>query len=413
MTAFHVKPFSEAKLAAHEDVMEVLDEFERQNALNEDIEIDFDIVENHHEDENMGETRYSDEEHHMQEDKHPQIDNDDEMADEEGDPDLAEDIFDEDIVDAVEEQYHDGHGKDILNSDRAIEDGPTVLEILAKTSALGPAEASDGNLTAGDRRSLVDVPTEYSLTTEVSEQHEISGVPKSLHSGVVEAQNGKCDEAAWAPSEADQDSEAEDPEVTQQESEQDGLEDHDDGYTEGDDEKDEHLALHDLTSENDELSASLHHIESSNFLAALESKSMSTLQEPSSDLGTFRNDPSSTAMANETGTTGEVGQDVRQIDTKTTQSEPPPRFSDHDCHIYPIVVHYQGDDICLFPPRVGDQQSETYFLKDENLVHENLRVVLEACRSVLAESITDREELGMNIESLSLDVSEVSSLLRN
>ena len=76
--------------------------------------------------------------------------------------------------------------------------------------------------------------------------------------------------------------------------------------------------------------------------------------------------------------------------------------------LHPIVVHYQENEMSLFPPRHGDEHSETYFLHDEALADNSICDVLKACRLVLADSIEEGEELVMSVSCLNLEVSEVS-----
>lgn len=96
----------------------------------------------------------------------------------------------------------------------------------------------------------------------------------------------------------------------------------------------------------------------------------------------------------------ELAQDALQDERLGPSSNP----------LHPIVIHYQENEMSLFPPRHGDEQSETYFLHDEALAGSSICDVLKACRLVLADSIGEGEELIMNISSLNLEVSEVSQV---
>ena len=78
-------------------------------------------------------------------------------------------------------------------------------------------------------------------------------------------------------------------------------------------------------------------------------------------------------------------------------------------YVHPVMVMYQGDEISLFPPvDQEEEQSSTYFLQDEQLASSAVTRLLGACRSVLGESISAHEELVIDIEELSLHISEVS-----
>ena len=77
--------------------------------------------------------------------------------------------------------------------------------------------------------------------------------------------------------------------------------------------------------------------------------------------------------------------------------------------VHPVVVIYQNNEISLFPP--SDQSdSPTFFLHDEHLAHSSIYELLSACKGVLADSISEEDELELNIEELGLCISEVSYL---
>lgn len=74
--------------------------------------------------------------------------------------------------------------------------------------------------------------------------------------------------------------------------------------------------------------------------------------------------------------------------------------------LYPVKVLYQDSEISLFPPQEGDS-SETFFLEDENLAHQDVGKLLASCRQVLGEHVGEDEVLVVDIESLNLQLSEV------
>lgn len=75
--------------------------------------------------------------------------------------------------------------------------------------------------------------------------------------------------------------------------------------------------------------------------------------------------------------------------------------------LHSTVVEYDGNEIYLFPSR-EPQGSEQYLLENENLATTSLGDLLQACRSVLGESLSEDEELVMGVEELDLYISEVS-----
>lgn len=75
--------------------------------------------------------------------------------------------------------------------------------------------------------------------------------------------------------------------------------------------------------------------------------------------------------------------------------------------LHPTIVEYETNEIYLFPSR-DSSISSTYLLQDENLVTTSLGDLLQACRTVLADNISENEELVLGVKELGLYVSEVS-----
>lgn len=81
----------------------------------------------------------------------------------------------------------------------------------------------------------------------------------------------------------------------------------------------------------------------------------------------------------------------------------------HPPYVHPVVVVYQDTEMSLFPPIDQDQEhSQTYLLQDETHAAGSINNLLGACRSVLGESISEEDELEIQIEDLGLHLSEVS-----
>ena len=76
--------------------------------------------------------------------------------------------------------------------------------------------------------------------------------------------------------------------------------------------------------------------------------------------------------------------------------------------LHPVTVHYDGNDISLFPPS-DDGSSETYLLADENLVNVSITDLLRACRVVLGDTVDEVDELVLSIEALGISLSEVNA----
>ncbi|KAF2461755.1 hypothetical protein BDY21DRAFT_167 [Lineolata rhizophorae] len=74
---------------------------------------------------------------------------------------------------------------------------------------------------------------------------------------------------------------------------------------------------------------------------------------------------------------------------------------------HPVSVLYEGSVISLFPPRELEE-SETFFLQDETLVHSSIGDLLQSCRQVLGDTIQAEDELEIDIAELGLCLSEDS-----
>ena len=80
--------------------------------------------------------------------------------------------------------------------------------------------------------------------------------------------------------------------------------------------------------------------------------------------------------------------------------------------LHPIVVVYQGNEMSLFPPVDQDtEQSQTYFLSNESYASESLTALFGRCKTVLADTLREDEELEIRIADLGLAINEVSIVL--
>jgi hypothetical protein len=76
-------------------------------------------------------------------------------------------------------------------------------------------------------------------------------------------------------------------------------------------------------------------------------------------------------------------------------------------YVHPVKVIYQESEISMFPPRRGNT-SETYFLADEALSHENIERLFKECRTILGDHASSEDSLVFHIDSLGIELSEVS-----
>lgn len=79
--------------------------------------------------------------------------------------------------------------------------------------------------------------------------------------------------------------------------------------------------------------------------------------------------------------------------------------------VHSITVNYQGNEMSLFPSLDQDtEQSQTYLLKHPSVVSDSISSLLQQCRSVLADSIGDDDELEIRFGDLGLSIDEVCLL---
>ena len=99
---------------------------------------------------------------------------------------------------------------------------------------------------------------------------------------------------------------------------------------------------------------------------------------------------------------------VTQLNVEGSQTQEEDSFNG-PAHLHPVVLDYQGDEMFLFPPmdQTGDHAA-TFLLTDEQLAYSTIGNLLEACRAVLTGSLSEQDELMININDLDLHISEVS-----
>jgi hypothetical protein len=81
----------------------------------------------------------------------------------------------------------------------------------------------------------------------------------------------------------------------------------------------------------------------------------------------------------------------------------------HHESLHPVKIIYQENEIALFPPLEGDS-AETFFLHDEEVAYESIEKLFKSLRQVLQGNVADNEVLVIDIESLGIQMTEVSPL---
>lgn len=85
---------------------------------------------------------------------------------------------------------------------------------------------------------------------------------------------------------------------------------------------------------------------------------------------------------------------------------------DHDHQndetLHPVKVLYQENEISLFPPLEGDS-AETFFLHDEDVAYDSVGKLFSSLREVLMDNVAENEVLVIDIDSLGIQITEVST----
>jgi len=76
--------------------------------------------------------------------------------------------------------------------------------------------------------------------------------------------------------------------------------------------------------------------------------------------------------------------------------------------VHSVIVNYQGNEMSLFPsPDEDTEQSQTYLLEHASVASDSISSLLQQCRSVLADSISDNDELEIKFGDIGLSIDEV------
>lgn len=99
------------------------------------------------------------------------------------------------------------------------------------------------------------------------------------------------------------------------------------------------------------------------------------------------------------------------VEGSHTQEEDP---LDSPAHVHPVILDYEGDEMFLFPPidQSGDHAA-TFLLPDEQLAYSPIGHLFEACRAVLKGSLSEQDELTINIDDLDIHINESTTKSAN
>lgn len=168
----------------------------------------------------------------------------------------------------------------------------------------------------------------------------------------------------------------------------------------------EHYHQYDETPSHRDDTNSTAHVESQQ-APTLSNTEAQTPDQPEGGEPDDGGEPDEAGLAHDVGEEHEEHDQYPQAEHDPEGEDQHPETTQHERYLHPVKVLYQDSEISLFPPREGDS-SETFFLEDEGLAYENLDHLLAACRQILGEHVSEDEVLVLDIESLGLQLSEVS-----
>ncbi len=395
MTTLQMRTASNLEASATEDPMELTSEMDRRFGADDDIDIDLDLtVDNYQyeEDEHMGEDVNVFADMASTNEQDMQAGNDDEMADDnyvEGSIAGQSSVHDEDLEDAgdaelypVDEdtvvEAHPGHPSDIPqgvldNQDQVSTDPGQDPDYLEQPSTQGISGIAPGSLSAAQKGSI----SPHDISTIVTQESSQGLAPQYAESSRHEDENHQYN--------------AQEPqrEYEDQTSRREG-----DGHW--DISKESHQEDEDDTSKQEtpgyENSTDVF---SDNVLHGLETPIEEP--EPQEAVGASPKEESPLLQKAE----DDRIEEYRNGPDEATSREP--------AHVHPVVVLYQDNEISLFPPIDSvDEHTNTYFLQNEQIAGDSIKALFGALRSILGESISEQEELMLDINDLDLHISEVS-----
>lgn len=395
MTTLQMQTTSNFEASATEDPMELTSEMDRRFGADDDIDIDLDLtVDNYQyeEDEHMGEDVNVFADTASTNEQEMQAGNDDEMADDnyvEGSIAGQSSVHDEDLEDAGDAELYPA-------------DEDTVVE-----SHLGqPSDIPQGVPEKPDQISTN--PGQDSDYVEQSGLQEILGIaPGSLFA----AQNeyGSPHDASTIAAQESSEGLAPQYEETSGHENEDHQYDAEEPHGEYEDQthRQEGVGHWDTSKEprqGSEDDASKQ--EASNYEYSTDVFNDNLLHGPETTIEQPEQQEAVGAPPKDETPPVRKAEDNRTKEYRNGLEEDTSRES---AHVHPVVVLYQDNEISLFPPLDSDDEhTNTYFLQNEQIASDSIKALFGALRSILGESISEQEELVLEINDLDLHISEVS-----
>lgn len=100
---------------------------------------------------------------------------------------------------------------------------------------------------------------------------------------------------------------------------------------------------------------------------------------------------------------------VHYLETNDSHETEGQDTCEEDESLHPVKVLYQEAEISLFPPLEGDS-AETFFLHDEDIAYDNVGKLFSSLREVLLDNVAENEVLVIDIDSLGIQLTEVSNV---
>jgi hypothetical protein len=101
---------------------------------------------------------------------------------------------------------------------------------------------------------------------------------------------------------------------------------------------------------------------------------------------------------------------VEHLEANVSHEKEGQETHEEDESLHPVKVLYQEAEISLFPPMEGDS-AETFFLHDEDIAYDNVGKLFNSLREVLLDNVAENEVLVIDIDSLGIQITEVSHFM--
>ena len=395
MTTLQMQTTSNLEASATEDPMELTPEMDRRFGADDDIDIDLDLtVDNHQyeEDEYMGEDVNVFTDMASTNEQGMQAGNDDEMADDnyvEGSIAGQSSVHDEDLEDAGDAELYPGdedtivgaplgHPSDISQGlldkqDQIFADPGQDPDYVEQPSAQEISSIAPGSLSAAHKESSSQPETSTIVTQESLQELAPHYEETSRHDDENHQYNAQESQREY------------EDQISRRE-----------GESHWDISKEPHQGdENDISKEE----TSGYEYSTDVFSDNLQHGSQTTMKQPDQQEAVGASPKEDSPLLHK----------AKDDRPEEYRNEPDEAIPKEPAHVHPVIVLYQDNEISLFPPiDPDDEHTNTYFLQNEQVAGDSIKALFGALRSILGESISEQEELMLDINDLDLHISEVS-----